>query len=105
MVRDLAPLASRRLDMRMYAQWTQEDDWTVRLPPGARVRSAPSSSNGSGPFGAFSVAVTNSATSLHVKTTVSLTKTRVADDEYPAFRSWCEQVDRALGARATVAVK
>ena len=41
MVRDFAPLAARKLDVRMYAQWTQEDDWTVRLPPGAKVKSAP----------------------------------------------------------------
>jgi hypothetical protein len=42
---------------------------------------------------------------LHVKTTVTLVKTRIAAREYAEFRAWCEQVDRALGQRATVAPK
>ena len=43
--------------------------------------------------------------SLRVKTTVTLAKTRIPAREYPAFRAWCEEVDRALGQRATVTVK
>ena len=57
MVRDFAPLAARKLDVRMYAQWTQEDDWTVHLPPGAKVKSAPASAKGSSPFGSYAVDV------------------------------------------------
>jgi cellulose synthase operon protein C len=105
MVRDYASLSSRTLDLRLYAQWTQVDDWTVRLPPGAKVRGATPASNGSSPFGAYEVAVESSAGTLHVKTTVTLARTRIPASDYPAFRAWCEQVDRALGQRATVAVK
>ena len=105
MVRDFAPLSARKFDVRMYAQWTQEDDWTVRLPPGAKVKSVPVSANGSSPFGSYEVRVTTDAGSLHVMTTVTLAKTRVTAAEYGAFRAWCEQVDRALGQRAMVAVK
>jgi hypothetical protein len=49
--------------------------------------------------------VTVSASSIRVKTSVSLTKTRIAAGEYGAFRAWCEEVDRALGQRAMVALK
>jgi tetratricopeptide (TPR) repeat protein len=113
MVRDYAPLAPftadgkarRQLDVRIYAQWTQEDDWTVRLPVGAKVKTAPQASRGSSPFGSYDVSIEASANVLHVKTTVTLSKTRIAAAEYPAFRAWCEQVDRALGQRATVAAK
>jgi hypothetical protein len=42
---------------------------------------------------------------VHVKTTVTLTQTRIPAGDYSAFRSWCEKVDRALGQRATVATK
>jgi hypothetical protein len=105
MVRDFAPLATRKLDVRMYAQWTQQDDWTVRLPPGAKLKSAPVSAQGSSPFGTYAVDVTADSTSLHVKTTVTLAKTRVTAEEYAAFRAWCEQVDRALGQRAMVTIK
>jgi hypothetical protein len=51
------------------------------------------------------VDVESSAGALHVKTMVTLAKTRILASEYPAFRAWCEQVDRALGQRATVSVK
>ena len=94
-----------QLDLRLYAQWTQVDDWTVHLPPGAKVKGATAPSQGSSPFGAYEVVVESSGTTLHVKTTVTLAKTRIAASDYPAFRAWCEQVDRALGQRATVAVK
>ena len=104
MVRDFAPQATRKLDVRLYAQWTQEDDWTLRLPPGAKLKSAPVPAKGSGPFGSYSLDVTNEGGTLHVKTTVTLAKTRVTADEYPAFRAWCEQVDRALGQRAVLNV-
>jgi hypothetical protein len=105
MVRDYAPLAERKLDVRFYAQWTQVDDWTVRLPAGARVRASPSSARGSSPFGSYTVDVDGSASALHVRTAVTLEKTRVAAAEYPAFRAWCEEVDRALGQRAAVTLK
>jgi tetratricopeptide (TPR) repeat protein len=105
MVRDYAPLAERKLDVRFYAQWTQVDDWTVRLPAGAKVRTSPSSARGSSPFGSYAVEVDGSGSALHVRTAVTLEKTRVAAAEYPAFRAWCEEVDRALGQRAAVTLK
>jgi hypothetical protein len=105
MVRDYAALASRKLDIRVYAQWTQIDDWTVHLPPGAKVKSSAQPSKGASAFGSYEVDAESSAGILHVKTTVTLAKTRIAASEYPAFREWCEQVDRALGQRATVTFK
>jgi len=105
MVRDYAPLASRKLDVRLYAQWTQDDDWTVKLPAGARVKTAPQPSKGSSPFGAYEVSVETSGNLLHVKSSVTMQKTRIGAGEYGAFRAWCEEVDRALGQRATVAFK
>jgi transglutaminase-like putative cysteine protease len=105
MVRDYAPLVERRLDVRFYAQWTQEDDWTVRLPPGAKLQRTPSASTASSPFGSYALEVEGSGVQLHVKTSVTLSKTRIGASEYPAFRAWCEQVDRALGQRAAVALK
>jgi hypothetical protein len=105
MVRDYAPLATRDLPLRLYAQWTQVDDWTVRLPARARVKSSALASSGTSPFGSYDVRVEQSGTVLHAKTTVSLVKTHIAAAEYGAFRAWCEQVDKALGQRATVSVR
>jgi tetratricopeptide (TPR) repeat protein len=105
MVRDYASLAARRFDLRFYTQWTQVDDWTVRVPAGARIKSGPTSARGTSPFGSYDVVAETSAGAVHLKTTVSLTKTRISPAEYPAFRAWCEEVDRAMGQRATVVVK
>jgi tetratricopeptide (TPR) repeat protein len=105
MVRDLAPLATRQLDVRMYARWTQADDWTIRLPQGARVRGVPSPAHASGPFGSYQVEVESTNDVIHVRTTVTLAKTRIAAAEYASFRAWCEEVDRVLGQHAAVSFK
>jgi transglutaminase-like putative cysteine protease/predicted Zn-dependent protease len=105
MVRDYAPTTERRLDVRIDSKWTEVDDWTVHLPAGTKVKSAPASSNASGPFGTYSVEVEITPGSLHAKTVVTLEKTRISPAEFPAFRAWCERVDRALGQRATVSFK
>ena len=105
MVRDFASLTTRALDLRLYTRWTTQDDWTVRLPAGAKTRSAPAVARGSSRFGSYDVAVEADAGSIRVKTTITLATTRVSASEYPAFRAWCEEVDRALGQRATVAFK
>ncbi len=105
MVRDYAPTAERTLDVRLPAQWTERDEWSVHLPAGSRVTSAPVSASGASAFGMYSLVVEQGPDSIRVDTTVALTKTRVPAGEYPEFRRWCELVDNALGQRATVAVK
>jgi hypothetical protein len=105
MVRDFAPLATRQLDVRLYARWTQADDWTIRLPQGARVSGVPSPARASGPFGSYQFEVDSAGDTIHVRTTVTLAKTRIAAGEYANFRAWCEEVDRVLGQRATVSLK
>ncbi|MDP9037379.1 MAG: DUF3857 domain-containing protein [Myxococcota bacterium] len=105
MVRDYAPLAARKLDVRLYARSTEEDEWTVHLPPSAVVRNLPSSAKGAGPFGSYEVSVVSNGSVVHARTTVTLAKTRISPDEYSAFRAWCETVDRALGQQATVVLR
>jgi tetratricopeptide (TPR) repeat protein len=106
LVRAYAPLADRKLDIRLPAQWTLDDDWTVRLPSVARVVWMPTTAHGTSPFGTYSVDVdATGGTVLHVRTRVALSRTRVAASEYAAFRAFCEEVDRALGQRARVAVR
>ncbi|MDP9151132.1 MAG: DUF3857 domain-containing protein [Myxococcota bacterium] len=105
MVRDYAPLVVRKLDVRLHARSTEEEDWTVHLPPRATVRSLPSSAKGASPFGSYEVTVQSSGSTLHARTTVRMAKTRISPIEYSAFRSWCETVDRALGQQATVVLR
>jgi hypothetical protein len=105
MVRDYAPLASRQLDVRLSSQWTQDDDWTVRLPTGSHTQSVSSSRQGSSVFGSYRVEVESTAAAVRARTRVTLSKTRITPTEYVAFRAWCEEIDRALGARASVALR
>jgi tetratricopeptide (TPR) repeat protein len=105
MVRDYAPTAERKLDVRVPAQWTEQDEWFVHLPVGSRLKSAPASTSGASPFGTYALGVDTAAGTLRIKTTVTLSKTRITAVEYPEFRRWCEAVDSTLGQRATVSAK
>jgi cellulose synthase operon protein C len=105
MVRDYASLTSRTLDVRIPAQWTEQDDWVVHLPPGAKVRGLPPPASAAGPFGSYALEVESTGSAVHVKTTIALAKTRVVATDYPAFRAWCQQVDHALGQSATVTLR
>jgi tetratricopeptide (TPR) repeat protein/transglutaminase-like putative cysteine protease len=105
MVREFAPLSERKLDERLYTQSTTENDWTVKTQGGGRVVSAPKPVDIQSPFGRFVLTVESGAGSVHVKSSLRLTRLRVPVAEYPALRAWCEQVDRALSQRVVVAPK
>jgi hypothetical protein len=79
--------------------------WVVHVPAGQRVTSAPHAADGSSPFGSFKVEVEDGAATVRVKTTLTVSKTRIAAADYPAFRAWCDTVDHALGQRIVVSGK
>jgi transglutaminase-like putative cysteine protease/tetratricopeptide (TPR) repeat protein len=99
MVRDFAPLSQRKLDVRLPAQTTTENEWIVHLPAGTRVTTAPKPLDGSSPFGTYKIEVEQAGATLRVKTTLTSTRTRIPAADYAPFRAWCETVDRALGQR------
>ncbi len=106
MVRDFAALSRRSLDVKLSAQTTTESEWSVHLPPGARVVQGPRAANETSPFGTVKVEVESGAGGLvRVRTTIAMTKTRIPATEYAAFRAWCEAADRALGQRVVYATK
>jgi transglutaminase-like putative cysteine protease len=102
MVRDFAPLSQRKLDVRLPFRSKVESDWTVRLPPAARVLRAPQAASTTSPFGTVMVAVEQTPSEVHVTTAVTLDVSRVGASDYPAFRAWCESADRALGQRIVI---
>ncbi|HVJ92276.1 MAG TPA: DUF3857 domain-containing protein, partial [Labilithrix sp.] len=104
MVRAFAPLSSRRRDIRFFALSTQENETVVKLPPGSKIVSAPRSADGTSPYGTFKVEADVNGTTVRVKTTVAVTKSRIPENEYAAFRAFCEQVDRELGQTLTYTV-
>ena len=103
MVREFAAQSSRKLDVRLYAQSTTENDWTVKLAPGAHVASAPKPIELASPFGKFVLTVESTASSVHVRSSLAMTTLRIPVASYGALRAWCEQVDRALSQRLVIA--
>jgi transglutaminase-like putative cysteine protease len=102
MVRDLAPLSQRKLDIRIQAMTTTENDWTIHLPSGMRLIRGPLASEVRSAFGVVRVDVEQSMAVVHVKTTVTLDRSRIAASDYSALRAWCEAADRILGQRVVV---
>jgi cellulose synthase operon protein C len=102
LVRDWAPLSERHLDVRLHAKATTTSDWTLHVPPGMHVVASPIGADVRTEFGSVHVTSEASGSSVHVVTTVTLDKTRIAASEYPAFRAFAETGDRALGQRLVV---
>lgn len=103
-VRDFAPLASRKLDLKLHAQWTLDQEWTVKLPAGAKLKSAPTGGSETTAFGTAKVDVETQGNVVRVKIKVASTRSRISASEYPDFKRWCESVDRLLGQRIVVTV-
>jgi transglutaminase-like putative cysteine protease len=104
MVRAWAPLSKRKNDMRIYALSTQENETVVKLPQGSKVVSPPRSADGKSPFGTYKVEADVQGTTVRVKTTVAITKSRISAAEYPAFRAFCEQADKDLGQSVSYSI-
>ena len=104
MVRDYATLSARKLDLRLPVNATTETEYVIKLPPGAKVAALPSGSQSTSPFGSHSISIDNVPGGIRVTTRVVLSKPRISVAEYPAFRAWCEGVDRALAQRLVLSV-
>ncbi|MGH7279920.1 MAG: DUF3857 domain-containing protein [Polyangiaceae bacterium] len=106
MVHEYAELAKRKLEIRIYGQATTVSDWTLHVPAQWKIETMPEGhAAASSPFGSYEVAVSSEGNAVHVKTTVAITRSRIPVAEYPAFRAWCEAVDRALGQRLIMRAK
>jgi hypothetical protein len=104
LVRAYAALSTRKRDLRIQTLSTQENESVVKLPPGAKITSAPRAADGKSPFGFYKVETETNGNTVRVKTTVALTTPRIAASEYPAFRAFCEQADKDLGQTLTYTV-
>ncbi len=105
LVRDFAPTVQRRLDTKLYAAWSTEQEYVIHLPQGAKVRSLPRASAGTGSYGSYRVEVEAGGNTVRVKTAITMTRSRVPVGQYAGFRTFCEEVDRALGQRVVAEVR
>jgi hypothetical protein len=91
-----APLSTRRHDLVL--QHPFETRFTVRydLPPGSSVVGLPPPERREGPFGSFTVSLREEGGRIVGEGTVRVTARRVSAADYPAFRSFLSELDRAL---------
>ena len=99
---NFAALSQRKQDVRIASFSTIDDTFVVKLPPGAKLKSAPQPAEGSSPFGSYRVELAVAGGQVTVKSRVEVSATRVTPAQYPAFKKFCEDVDRAIGARLVV---
>ena len=104
LVRAYAPLQQRRQNIRIQALSTQENETVLKLPQGAKITDAPHAAEGKSPYGTYKVETDVNGTTVRVKTTVVLSKSRIPATEYAAFRAFCQQADRDLGQTLTYSV-
>jgi cellulose synthase operon protein C len=102
MVKHFAPLSTRTRDIRFLSKTTDDDTWTFTLPAGHKIVELPKNASGKTAFGEYSVTVEQTGRQLKVKTHIAIEKTRIAPQEYAAFRAFCEGADKALNQRVTV---
>jgi cellulose synthase operon protein C len=95
-------LSQRKQDVWTLAFTELRDTYVVDLPPGARVVSAPESKEGNSDFGSYSVAFEKQGDKVRVKSRLGIKVPRVKPAEYPAFKRFCEEADRALSPRLVI---
>ncbi|HEY2409796.1 MAG TPA: DUF3857 domain-containing protein [Polyangiaceae bacterium] len=97
-----ASLSQRRHDLRLLSFSTLEDVFTIKLPPGMKINSAPENVNIESPFGSYSVAVQSERDQVVVTTRLAVKVDRVAPKDYAAWKRFCEDADRALSTRLVI---
>jgi tetratricopeptide (TPR) repeat protein len=99
LVREFAPQSSRKLDIRLGPRNVSTTEWTLHLPAGAKVTSTPKPTKVTSAFGSVEVTAESTNNTVKVTTTITMDKSRILASEYASFRKFCEDADRALGAR------
>jgi hypothetical protein len=76
--------------------------YTIKLPPGAHVVSAPNSASVDGPFGSYAVSVQTDKDQVTIASRISVKVERVKPKDYAAWKSFCEETDRAMNPRLVI---
>lgn len=103
-VRSYAPLSSRRYPVDLGSPWRNEFSYRVKLPAGSSLLDAGAPMTSRTPFGSFSLQVEPMDGGVVVSGHVALDVARVEPAEYPAFRAFLAEMDRALGQRLSVSL-
>ena len=94
-----ASLSERNHDVRILSSPDRQDTFSVKLPAGYRVVGAPPNVTISSKFGTCSIQTETNSGKISVVTSITLSAKRIVPTEYPAFRKFCADADRALEPR------
>ncbi|MEW5763984.1 MAG: DUF3857 domain-containing protein [Acidobacteriota bacterium] len=100
----LATLERRSLPLQLDHGWHQTYDVTYALPGGAEAIPPPPVRLETA-FGKVERTITREAEGVRVVTTVAVAAERIEPQDYPAFRDFCQQVDRVIPERLRVRPK
>jgi tetratricopeptide (TPR) repeat protein len=106
LTRSLAGTETRRhpLDLSGTSSYTEER--RVRLPTGMRILQLPAGGEARSPFGHLEVRYEDvGGREVVVRTTFAVTRDRIAQEEYVAFRHWVERADDLLRQRIALGVR
>ncbi len=99
----LAPLSARRHDLVLGEPWETRVTYRYRLPPRLAALELPAAVKLDFPYGAFEASCRVDGDALVAEVRLALRAGRVKPGEYPAFRDFLSQVDRALARPVRIA--
>lgn len=102
LVRTVASLSSRRTDVVVGGLTSSEEERTIRVPAGMKVKRLPVNAKVTSPVGYVEVAVESEGNKVVIKSKLAITKSRITPGEYAAFRDFCQKADDALSQRLVV---
>jgi tetratricopeptide (TPR) repeat protein len=97
-----ASQSRRRLPIRIPAFSTIEHSFTVKVPKGMKVTTAPLATSGQSEFGSYQVEVTEQGSQVVVRSSLSLPVRTIQPDQYAAWQAFCQRVDAAFSTRLLV---
>jgi tetratricopeptide (TPR) repeat protein len=99
-----ASLSRRRQDVRILGFPSVDETFSIKLPPGMSVISAPAKAQHAGAFGSYFVDVQEQAGQVVVRSRLVIRTNRVRPSEYAAWRRFCADVDRVFSTPLIVGV-
>jgi tetratricopeptide (TPR) repeat protein len=99
---NFASLSQRRQAVELIAFTTVDDVYRVKLPPGAKVLSAPEPREATSQFGSYSIKVEQARGEVVVRSKLSVKASRVEPADYQAWKRFCEEADSAFSPRLLV---
>ncbi len=97
-----APLATRRHPFELGPPFHYEEHRVVRVPAGMTITDVPQGGSIDTPFARLTMRLTPGTNEVAVDTTLEMRVSRVAPEDYAAFRAFCEQADALLRARIAI---